>query len=129
MNHRTQTSLGLVGLAAAICVGAAITAPAAQAASVTYANDQLTSHGVARTSNQLPSIVGGTARVSIGFGWTSVETFSPAPGYTTYGYGSGDSPATVRMTHLRASNAYSKCLWFYSNSIGGEASLTCTATT
>lgn len=129
MTRRKRTSLGVAGAAIALCVGVAIAAPTAQAASVTYANDQLTAHGVARTSHVLSSVVGGTARVSIGFGSTSVETFSPAPGYTTHGYASGDSPATVRLSHQRVSNAYSKCLWWFSNSIGGEASLTCTATT
>lgn len=122
-----RLSMAALATLAATVVAAGVVAPAAQAASYTYANAISTAEGVARDSGIQAVISGGTAKLSVTFGQSWIVTYRPAPGYSEIGFAVGDNPQVVRLGHQDANNVHSKCYWSFP-SVGGTAELTCTYT-
>lgn len=109
-----------------------IAAPAAQAASYYYAYHISSSEWQYRHSGQRPVIDGGEAWTEYlnAEGATStviIETYYPAPGYTTVGYARAGKH--VYMGHVAVSNARQKCVWDWGYAGGnvGSLDLTCFA--
>jgi opacity protein-like surface antigen len=108
-----------------------IAAPLAQAAAYYYANQTPSSEWQYRYSGQQSQIKGGRAftepfsadgaTVTVG-----IETYYPAPGYTTVGYAAAGE--NVYLNHNRVSNARQKCVWQWPWAGGpgvGHLDLTC----
>ncbi len=120
---RKIASIGAIALALSV-VGVGLGASAAQARDITYVNAQMVPGDTARDSGMRARITGGTAATDLGLGITRLITYYPAPGYREVGSASGDNPFDVRLTHLAATTAHSKCFWSF-GSVGGEAEMTC----
>lgn len=118
----------LVALSLTACL-ALIGAPLAQAAVYTYANNVSTAENQVRSTGPR-TIRGGTASLqpfsADGAGTVLyVESYYPAPGYSTIGLGAGGS--SVNMTHQQATSAYQKCRWDWPWAGGdiGNLKMTC----
>lgn len=100
-------------------------APAAEAASVTYANNLPTDEGVWRSSS-VATIVGGTAGVvGTKLGTVKIQTYYSFPGFMIFASATGGPPGLIYLSHAPATNSLSRCQW-YVNGGGIPLPLTCT---
>ena len=122
---RTRSWLVRAGLAlAGAFVISSIAIPAAYAAEIQYSNNLMTSEGTARSSGLKSTISGGKVILTLGVGSQTIITYSPAPGYNEYGRSTTLTPSTGRLSHLPASNVYSRCYW-WADGVGGSAEISC----
>lgn len=104
--------------------------PVAQAATYYY-SDSKASEWQFRYSGQRPQITGGMAKVYWSFDGvtprTHIETYYPAPGYTTVARATGSG--TTWLSHRRVYSARQKCAWDWPWAGGdvGSIRLTCYA--
>jgi hypothetical protein len=126
MLPKRKLGIGLAA-AAAFSIGVlGIAAPAAQAATFTYADGISTPENQAHNSGSRATISGGEAWTTLGLGTTTLIIFYPAPGYNEVGFANGSNPARVGLSHDTYMNAQSKCYW-HANNVGGNADITCSA--
>lgn len=128
--HRAARILG--GVSPLVLTAVLVVAPSASAATYTYANATATAENAYHYSGARSSITGGQAETEpfnaegalpVAF----IETYRPAPGYQTIGFGSGGTTAT--LSHAAAAGAHSKCHWDWPWTGGnvGNLKITCKA--
>lgn len=121
----SRAPTALIIISALSIVGIAVVAPAANAATYTYANEVMVDSNQAVSSGSRPSLTGGSAYVSVGVGNILIEDYYGYPGYTLLSQNVAPAGSIVSTSHKRSSNALSKCIWWVS--VGGYADLTCKA--
>lgn len=130
VGQRTCPIAKVMTMVAAVGTLAFSGASIAQAASYTYLDGVSIGENQVRDSGNRANINGGSAELepfaadgaqAVVF----VETYRPAPGFTSLAFNSGS--ASVSVTHAAAANAHQHCWWDWTPSGGsiGDLAFTC----
>jgi hypothetical protein len=122
LSRRLPIGFAIIG--AVTLVGISIGVPAAQAATVTFANGRTVNSNDVVTSGSRASVAGGTAEISVGVGSVLTSTYYDYPGFRVVSENIVPAGSIASTSHPAQANAISKCIWWVS--VGGYADITCT---
>ena len=115
----------VAAVSALTVVGVAIGAPAANAATYTYASHKRVDSNQVITTGARSSLTGGSVEVSVGIGNLLISSYYGYPGFSVVNENIVPAGSTGRISHKKVAGASSKCIWWVS--VGGYSYVTCKA--